>query len=379
MRIPVCGYNHRRNHYRCGRFRANGPWLECDPPQQPEPGAHSRRAHRGVDILEGFAGTVGNTPLIRLSSLSEQTGCHILGKAEFLNPGGSVKDRAALWMIREHEQSGALKPGGTVVEGTAGNTGIGLAHVCNARGYPCVIFMPDNQSPEKVAILETLGAEVRQVPTVPYKNPENYQHQAGRFAASLDNAVWANQFDNTANRLAHIESTGPEIWRQTGGRIDAFTCAVGTGGTLAGVSRYLKGQNLEVRIVLADPMGSALFNWVTTGEAVMSPGPSMTEGIGNSRVTDNLAGTAIDDAVQVTDQEMVTMVYRLLREDGWFFGSSTGINVAAAVKIAERLGPGHTIVTILCDGGGKYQSRLFNAAYLDERGLTADAGSAISA
>lgn len=332
-----------------------------------------------MDILEGFAGTVGNTPLIRLSSLSEQTGCDILGKAEFLNPGGSVKDRAALWMVREHEKSGALKPGGTVVEGTAGNTGIGLAHVCNARGYPCVIYMPDNQSPEKVAILETLGAEVRQVPAVPYKNPENYQHQAGRYAASLDNAVWANQFDNTANRLAHIESTGPEIWRQTSGRVNAFTCAVGTGGTLAGVSRYLKAQNPEVRIVLADPMGSALFNWVTTGEAVMTPGPSMTEGIGNSRVTDNLAGTAIDDAVQVTDQEMVTMVYRLLREDGWFFGSSTGINVAAAVKVAERLGPGHTIVTILCDGGGKYQSRLFNPAYLAERGLSADAAAALSA
>jgi len=338
-----------------------------------------RRAHKGVDILEGFAGTVGNTPLIRLSSVSERTGCDILGKAEFLNPGGSVKDRAALWMIREHEKSGALKPGGTVVEGTAGNTGIGLAHVCNARGYPCVIYMPDNQSPEKVAILEALGAEVRQVPAVPYKNPENYQHQAGRYAASLDNAVWANQFDNTANRLAHIESTGPEIWRQTSGRVDAFTCAVGTGGTLAGVSRYLKARNPEVRIVLADPMGSALFNWVTTGEAVMTPGPSMTEGIGNSRVTDNLAGTAIDDAVQVTDQEMVTMVYRLLREDGWFFGSSTGINVAAAVKVAERLGPGHTVVTILCDGGGKYQSRLFNPAYLAERGLSADAAAALSA
>jgi cysteine synthase A len=322
-----------------------------------------------MDIRSGFAGTVGNTPLIRLNRLSEETGCEILGKAEFLNPGGSVKDRAALWMIREHERSGALKPGGTVVEGTAGNTGIGLAHVCNARGYRCIIYMPDTQSPEKVALLETLGAEVRQVPAVPYRDPDNYQKQAGRFADSLPQAVWANQFDNLANRQAHYESTGPEIWAQTDGRLDAFVAATGTGGTLAGVSRYLKAQSSSVRIVLADPMGSALYNWVKTGEASMSKGPSITEGIGNSRVTENLSGTEIDDAVQITDQEMITMVYRQLREEGWFFGSSTGINVCGAVKVAENMGPGHTIVTVLCDSGSRYQSRLFNEAYLHEKGL----------
>ncbi|MCZ6655727.1 MAG: cysteine synthase A [Gammaproteobacteria bacterium] len=323
-----------------------------------------------MDIQNGFSGCIGNTPLIRITSLSEATGCEILGKAEFMNPGGSVKDRAALWMIREHEKSGALQPGGTVVEGTAGNTGIGLVHVCNERGYPCVIYMPDNQSPEKVEILKTLGAEVRVVPTVPYKDEMNYQKQAGRYADSLDNAVWTNQFDNVANRLAHFESTGPEIWAQTEGQIDAFTCSVGTGGTLAGVSRFLKQQNEDVQIVLADPYGSALYNWVTTGKATMTPGPSITEGIGNSRVTDNLAGAGIDGALQIPDQAMVTMVYRMLREQGWFFGSSTGINLCAAVKVAEQLGPGHTIVTVLADTGSKYQSNLFNAAFLDEKGLS---------
>lgn len=322
-----------------------------------------------MDIRSGFAGTIGNTPLIRLNKLSEETGCEILGKAEFLNPGGSVKDRAALWMVSEHERSGALRPGGTVVEGTAGNTGIGLAHVCNARGYRCIIYMPDTQSPEKVTLLETLGAEVRQVPAVPYKDPDNYQKQAGRFAQSLPDAVWANQFDNLANRHAHYESTGPEIWAQTDGKVDAFVAATGTGGTLAGVSRFLKSRNSDIRIVLADPMGSALYNWVKTGEASMSKGPSITEGIGNSRVTDNLSGTEVDDAVQITDQEMITMVYRQLREEGWFFGSSTGINVCGAVKVAQDMGPGHTVVTVLCDSGSRYQSRLFNEAYLNEKGL----------
>ena len=324
-----------------------------------------------MDTKNGLIGAIGNTPLIRIDSLSEQTGCEILGKAEFMNPGGSVKDRAAWWMIREAEKAGELKPGGTVVEGTAGNTGIGIVHVCNSRGYDAIIYMPDNQSQEKIDILETLGAEVRVVPTVPYADDMNYQKQAGRFAATLDNAVWANQFDNVANRLAHYESTGPEIWAQTDGTIDAFTCSVGTGGTLAGMSRYLKEQSSEVKIVLADPHGSALYNWVTTGEATMTPGPSITEGIGNSRVTDNLAGTEIDDAVQIPDQEMVDMVYRMLREDGWFFGSSTGINLVAAVKVAEKLGPGHTIVTMLCDDGSKYRSRLFNQAFLTEKGLKA--------
>ena len=323
-----------------------------------------------MDIREGFVGAIGNTPLIRLSKLSAATGCEILGKAEFLNPGGSVKDRAAWWMIREAETVGELKPGGTVVEGTAGNTGIGIAHICNARGYSCVIYMPDNQSQEKIDILETLGAEVRIVPTVPYKDSMNYQKQAGRFADTLDGAIWANQFDNVANRLAHFESTGPEIWRQTDGRLDAFVTSTGTGGTLAGVSRYLKSENPDVSIVLADPMGSALYSWAKTGGTEMSKGPSITEGIGNSRVTENLADTRIDDAVQVTDQAMVSMVYQLLRDEGWYFGSSTGINLAAAVQVAEQLGPGHTIVTMLCDDGGKYRSTLFNEPWLAERGLS---------
>ena len=323
-----------------------------------------------MSIVNGLTSSIGNTPMIRINSLSEETGCEILGKAEFMNPGGSVKDRAALWMIQEAEKSGALKSNGTVVEGTAGNTGIGLAHVCNNRGYKTIIYMPDNQSQEKVDLLRTLGAEVRVVPTVPYANDMNFQKQAGRFAATLDNAIWANQFDNTANSLAHYESTGPEIWAQTHGGVDAFTCAVGTGGTLAGTSLYLKEQSSDVKIVLADPMGSALYNWVTTGEATMTPGPSMTEGIGNSRVTENLAPAKIDDAVQVDDQEMVDMVYRLLHQEGWFFGSSSGINLGAAVKIAKDLGPGHTIVTILCDGGSKYQSRLYNPDFLAGRDLT---------
>ncbi|MBM4203535.1 MAG: cysteine synthase A [Gammaproteobacteria bacterium] len=317
----------------------------------------------------GFAGSVGNTPLIRIHSLSEETGCEILGKAEFMNPGGSVKDRAALWIVREHEKSGALKAGGTVVEGTAGNTGIGLVHVCNARNYKTIIYMPDNQSREKVDILRTLGAEVRVVKTVPYADDMNYQKQAGRYAASIEGGVWANQFDNTANTQAHFESTGPEIWDQTGGRLDAFTCAVGTGGTISGISRFLKSQKYAPEIILADPYGSALFNWVTTGETKMTPGPSITEGIGNSRVTQNLAGAKIDGAVQVPDVDMVKMVYRMLREDGWFFGSSTGINLCAAAQIAKRLGPGHTIVTILCDAGHKYQSTLFNPAFLEARNL----------
>ncbi len=320
-----------------------------------------------------FIDAIGNTPLIRMNALSDATGCEILGKAEFMNPGGSVKDRAAWWMIRDHEQAGRLKPGGTVVEGTAGNTGIGLAHVCNARGYKCVIFMPDNQSPEKVQILQTLGAEVHVVPTVPYSNPMNYQKQAGRHAESLSGnqggAVWANQFDNTANRLAHFESTGPEIWRDTNGRVDAFVAATGTGGTLAGTGAFLKSQNPDVQIVCADPYGSAIYNYVTTGETTMTPGPSITEGIGNSRVTDNLQGAAIDHAVQVHDSDMVKLVYQLLREEGWFFGSSTGINLCAAAEQARRMGPGHVIVSILCDTGAKYQSSLYNAEFLAERNL----------
>ena len=325
-----------------------------------------------MHITADFAAAVGDTPLIRMNGLSEATGCDILGKAEFLNPGGSVKDRAALWIIREHERGGALRPGGTVVEGTAGNTGIGLAHVCNARGYKCVFFIPEDQSQGKLDILRTLGAEVRLVPVVPYTNERNYQKQAGRFAASLPGGVWANQFDNTANRTAHYESTGPEIWRQTEGRVDAFVAAVGTGGTLAGVATFLKERKADTRIVLADCMGSALHSYVKTGETVMSEGPSITEGIGNSRVTENLAGAPLDDAVQVADQAMVHMVFRLLREEGWFFGSSTGVNLCAAAQVARDLGPGHTVVTMLCDSGAKYHSRLFNREWLAERGLSTE-------
>ena len=323
-----------------------------------------------MHVTADFADAVGATPLIRMKGLSAATGCDILGKAEFLNPGGSVKDRAALSIIRAHEKSGALRPGGTVVEGTAGNTGIGLAHICNARGYRCVFYVPDSQSPEKVDILRALGAEVRLVPVVPYADEMNYQKQAGRFAASLPGGVWADQFDNTANRMAHYQSTGPEIWRQTEGRVDAFVSAVGTGGTLAGVATFLKERRAEVRTVLADCMGSAMHSYVKTGAAVMSEGPSITEGIGNSRVTENLAGAPVDDAVQVRDQDMVAMVHRLLREEGWFFGSSTGVNLCAAAEVARDLGPGHTVVTMLCDGGAKYQSRLFNREWLAERGLS---------
>ena len=325
-----------------------------------------------MDIRNDFTETIGYTPLIRLQQASAATGCEILGKAEFMNPGGSVKDRAAWWMIREAEKNAALQPGSTVVEGTAGNTGIGLAHICRARGYTLIIYMPDNQSPEKVDILETLGAEVRVVPTVPYSNDMNYQKQAARCAQALPRAVWINQFDNLANRLAHYESTGPEIWRQTGGAVDAFVCAVGTGGTIAGVSSFLKQQRPEVQVVLLDCVGSALYNFVTHGEATLSEGSSITEGIGNARITDNIAAAQIDWALQVSDQEMVTMVHRLLREEGWLFGSSTGVNVCGAIEVARRLGPGHRIVTLLCDGGGKYRARLFNRDWLATKGLQVD-------
>lgn len=319
-------------------------------------------------LTEGFEGTVGNTPLIRLNRLSAETGCEILGKAEFLNPGGSVKDRAALYIIRDAERRGALQPGGTVVEGTAGNTGIGLAHLCAARGYRCMIVIPDNQSPEKMELLRVLGAEVRAVPPKPYADPNNYQKIAGRLAAQLPNAIWANQFDNLANRQAHYETTGPELWRDTGGRIDAFVCSTGTGGTLAGVARFLKEQKPQVRIVLADPQGSALYSWIKTGE-LKAEGSSITEGIGTSRVTANLEGTPIDDAVMIDDPTCVEMMYRLLREEGLFVGGSTGINVAAAVQVARALGPGHTIVTVLCDRGGLYMQRLFNPEWLCEKNL----------
>jgi cysteine synthase A len=322
-----------------------------------------------MSLREGFTGSVGNTPLIRLRRLSEETGCEILGKAEFMNPGGSVKDRAAKWIVLDAERRGALKPGGTVVEGTAGNTGIGLAHVCNARGYKCVIVMPDNQAAEKYQIIEALGAELRKVPAVPYSNPNQYQKVAGRLAAELPDAIWANQFDNTANRDAHFESTGPEIWSDTAGKVDAFCAATGTGGTLAGVARCLKSESPAVRIVLIDPPGSSLYHFIKEGTLRSDGGSSITEGIGTGRVTANLADAPIDDAIRIEDAETMHFVYRLLREEGLLLGSTAGINVAGAVRVARQLGPGHTIVTILCDGGAKYQSRLFNKAWIAERGF----------
>jgi cysteine synthase len=322
-----------------------------------------------MDIKNGFIDTIGNTPLIRLNSFSEETGCEILGKAEFLNPGGSVKDRAALYMIEDAETKGLLKPGGTVVEGTAGNTGIGLAHICNAKGYKCLIIIPETQSQEKIDTLRTLGAEVRTVPAVPYKNPNNYVKLSGRVAQEMENAIWANQFDNLANRVAHYETTGKEIWSQTDGKIDGWVAATGTGGTYAGVALYLKEQNPNIRCVVADPMGSGLYSYIKTGE-IKPEGNSITEGIGNSRVTANMQDVPIDDAMQIDDRECVKVLYQLLRCDGLFMGGSVGINVGAAVALAKQMGPGHTIVTVLCDGGGRYQSRLYNPQWLKEKGLS---------
>ena len=321
-----------------------------------------------MDIKDGFIATIGNTPLIRLHSFSKETGCEILGKAEFLNPGGSVKDRAALYIIQDAEAKGLLKPGGTVVEGTAGNTGIGLAHICNAKGYRCLIIIPDTQSQEKIDLLRTLGAEVRTVPAVPYKDPNNYVKLSGRIAQELENAIWANQFDNLANRLAHYETTGAEIWQQTNGRLDAWVAATGTGGTYAGVALYLKEKNPQIQCVVADPLGSGLYSYVKTGEITLE-GSSITEGIGNSRITANMQDVPMDDAVQIPDPEAVEVVYQLLRQDGLFMGGSVGINVAAAVAVAKKLGPGHTIVTVLCDGGARYQSRLYNPDWLASKGL----------
>ncbi len=321
-----------------------------------------------MDIKSGFVGSIGNTPLIRLNSFSDQTGCEILGKAEFLNPGGSVKDRAALYIIKDAEERGLLKPGGTVVEGTAGNTGIGLAHICNAKGYKCLIIIPETQSQEKIDLLRTLGAEVRTVPAVPYKDPNNYVRLSGRIASELENAIWANQFDNLANRRAHYETTAPEIWAQTDGKVDGWVAATGTGGTYAGVALFLKEKNPAIRCVVADPMGSGLYSYIKTGEVKLE-GNSITEGIGNGRITANMEGAPADDAIQVGDREAIRVVYQLLEKDGLFMGGSVGINVAAAVALAQKLGAGHTIVTILCDGGSRYQSKLFNREWLKEKGL----------
>jgi cysteine synthase A len=321
-----------------------------------------------VDIKNGFVGAVGNTPLIRLNSFSEATGCEILGKAEFLNPGGSVKDRAALFIIQDAEAKGLLKPGGTVVEGTAGNTGIGLAHICNAKGYKCLIIIPDTQSQEKIDLLRTLGAEVRTVPAVPYRDPNNYVKLSGRIAEEMENAIWANQFDNLANREAHYQTTGPEIWQQTDGTIDAWVASTGTGGTYAGVTLFLKEKNPAIQCIVADPLGSGLYSYIKTGTITLE-GSSITEGIGNSRVTANMEGVPADDAIQIDDPECIRVIYQLLHQDGLFMGGSVGINVAAAVALAQQMGPGHTIVTVLCDGGSRYQSRLYNRDWLAAKGL----------
>ena len=324
-------------------------------------------------ITKGFIGTIGNTPLIRLEGASALTKCEILGKAEFLNPGGSVKDRAALAIIEDAEKKGLLRPGGTIVEGTAGNTGIGLALVGNARGYRTVIVMPETQSQEKKDTLRLIGADLTLVPAVPYKDPGNYVRVSGRLAEELarsekNGAIWANQFDNLANRDGHRRTTGAEIWRDTGGKVDAFTCSAGTGGTIAGVGLALKAENPKVQIVLADPMGSALYNLVSSGDA-KSEGNSITEGIGNSRITANLQGAPIDRAIQVTDEEALPILYDMIVKEGLVLGGSTAINVAAAIRVARDLGPGHTVVTILADGGSRYQSKLFNPAFLREKSL----------
>jgi len=326
-----------------------------------------------MQTRHGFTGTIGNTPLIRLARVSEETGCEILGKAEFLNPGGSVKDRAALYIILDAEKRGFLKPGGTIVEGTAGNTGIGLALVGNARGYKTVIVIPETQSQEKKDMLRLCGAELREVPAVPYKDANNYVHVSERLAKELaasepNGVLWANQWDNTANREGHFRSTGPEIWRQTDGQVDGFTCAIGTGGTLAGTALFLKERNRAIRIAAADPMGAAMYHWFKHGE-LKSEGSSITEGIGQGRVTKNIEGAPVDDAYRIPDAEALPIVFDLLRNEGLCLGGSSGINVAGAIRMARDLGPGHTIVTILADSGTRYQSKLFNPAFLKEKGL----------
>jgi cysteine synthase A len=326
-----------------------------------------------ASILAGVVDAIGDTPLIRLRRASEATGCEILGKAEFLNPGQSVKDRAALYIIRDAERRGLLRPGGRIVEGTAGNTGIGLALVAQALGYKTTIVIPRTQSQEKKDAIRLAGAHLVEVDAVPYSNPGNYVKYSGRLAEALARtepagAIWANQFDNVANRQAHIETTGPEIWTQTGGNIDGFICAVGTGGTLAGVAAALRERNAKVAIGLADPSGAALYEWYAHGE-LKSEGASISEGIGQGRITANLEGLTVDYPYRVSDLEMMQTIFELAEHEGLVMGGSTGINVAGAVKLARDLGPGHTVVTVLCDYGSRYQSKLFNTAFLEERGL----------
>ena len=311
--------------------------------------------------------------MVRLKRLSEQTSCKVLGKAEFMNPGGSVKDRAALYVVRDAEERGMLRPGGTVVEGTAGNTGIGLAHVCRSKGYRLVIYMPNTQSQGKIDLLRLLGAEVHPVPAVPYENPQNYNHQAKRHAERTPNAVWTDQFDNVANRRAHIETTGPEIWAQTNGTVDAFTCATGTAGTLAGVTRYLKTvSDGRVKTFLADPPGSVLHSYMSSGgKLVERQGSSITEGIGQGRITENLKPDLdlVDGSLHIADAKSIEMVYRCLDEEGLYLGASSALNVVAAKEVAERVGPGHTVVTVLCDGAYRYADRLFSRTWLEQKGL----------
>lgn len=326
-----------------------------------------------MTIRNGVVEAIGNTPLIRLKRASEETGCEILGKAEFMNPGQSVKDRAALAIIRDAETRGALRPGGVIVEGTAGNTGIGLALVGNALGYRCVIVIPETQSQEKKDMLRLAGATLVEVPAVGYANPNNYVKVSGRLAEELaktepNGAIWANQFDNVANRHGHIETTGPEIWQQTDGKVDGFICAVGTGGTLAGVAMALKNFNPKIRIGLADPMGAALYSFYTTGE-LKAEGSSITEGIGQGRITKNVEGAPIDVAFQIPDEEAIPLCFQLLEEEGLCLGGSSGINVAGAIRLAKEMGPGHTIVTILADYGTRYQSKLFNPDFLRSKNL----------
>jgi cysteine synthase len=326
-----------------------------------------------MNVRDGFIATVGNTPLIRLRQASEATGCSILGKAEFLNPGGSVKDRAALAIIRDAEAKGQLKPGGVIVEGTAGNTGIGLALVANARGYRTVIVIPETQSQEKKDVLRLIGAELREVPAVPYKNPENYVHVSERLAKELaakepNGVLWANQWDNLANRNGHYTTTGPEIWQQTDGKVDGFICAIGTGGTLSGVGIFLKERNPKIRIGLADPIGAALYNYFKHGE-LKAEGSSITEGIGQGRITKNVEGTPVDVPYQIPDEEALPIIFDLIKHEGLCLGGSSGINIAGAIRLARELGPGKTIVTILADYGTRYQSKLFNPAFLKSKNL----------
>jgi cysteine synthase A len=323
--------------------------------------------YHGARWQDDLTASIGQTPLIRLRRASEATGCNILGKAEFMNPGGSVKDRAGLYIIADAEKRGALRPGGTIVEGTAGNTGIGLTLVGNARGYRCVIIIPETQSKEKIDFLRMIGADVRLVPAKPYRDPGNYVHVSRRMAEETG-ALWANQFDNVANREGHRTHTAPEIWEQTDGKVDAFTCACGTGGTLAGVAMGLKERNPNVRIVLADCEGSGLYGWVKNNDLSIS-GSSITEGIGNSRVTANMDGAPIDDAERIPDPEALHHIYDVLIHEGMSVGTSSGINIAAAVRVAKTLGPGHTVVTMLADGGSRYQSKLFNPEFLRSKDL----------